>query len=311
MGMSTEFTNADILCGKDKTYSKHEGNMRFRRLIQDYVQPYQSATTKQQKMTITKEIVTQLETEYSARFLKMVDIHSGEWQEISTQNARDKTSHALRFAAGKSARRPSAASSISYSAKMVVKSSYSNSNCSSHTRNVSVDASFNANQYHSSGNSSVSSVGSHSSSSSSSAHDNDEEQVSGLEEGGGSGAVHQSLLDRQQALFSSPYDEEVILEQGPAAVKELFDRQQAILIQMRKDLDDAEVQAITERTASAHVTTTTKPAPRELEEEFKRGDGEFNTLRSEDLHDLLDDPLVEGEWDNVMDLTKSYMDLTR
>jgi hypothetical protein len=25
------------------------------------------------------------------------------------------------------------------------------------------------------------------------------------------------------------------------------------------------------------------------------------------MHDLLDYPLVEGEWDNVMELTKSYM----
>jgi hypothetical protein len=69
------------------------------------------------------------------------------------------------------------------------------------------------------------------------------------------------------------------------------------------------VQVITERTASAHVAK--KPAPRELEEKFKQEDGVFNTLRSEDMHDLLDGPLVESEWDNAMDLTKSYMELTR
>jgi hypothetical protein len=91
MGMITEITSSDIICAKFEAFPEHEGNMRFHRLIRDYVIAYQAATTKKQKTIITKEIVTLLETKWSARFLKRVDT-----SEISTLKARDKTSHALR-----------------------------------------------------------------------------------------------------------------------------------------------------------------------------------------------------------------------
>jgi hypothetical protein len=59
--------------------------------------PYQAATTKQQK---NAHYQGHLETVWWHVFLNWSSAAGTEWQEISTQNARDKTS-APRFAAGK------------------------------------------------------------------------------------------------------------------------------------------------------------------------------------------------------------------
>lgn len=88
----------DILCGKDKSFNNHHGNQIFRDVIFSYRRVYAQAWTKVDKMNLTKEIVNLLQTKHNARFLKCgnaVDV----WEEISNQAARDKVSHALRFAA--------------------------------------------------------------------------------------------------------------------------------------------------------------------------------------------------------------------
>lgn len=101
----------DILCGKDKTFNKHHGNRIFREMIVSYHDVYAKAVSKHDKMQITKEIVNTLQSKYNARFIKSVSSSSSsrnrgrqggkdgaQWQEISNQVARDKVSHALRFA---------------------------------------------------------------------------------------------------------------------------------------------------------------------------------------------------------------------
>jgi hypothetical protein len=94
----TDPTCSDILCGKDKTFAKHAGNQAFRDMILSYAQVYTRSLTKQSKMKLTKEIVQTLQKTCSARFLQPSRCGTG-WNEISDQVARDKTSHALRFAA--------------------------------------------------------------------------------------------------------------------------------------------------------------------------------------------------------------------
>jgi hypothetical protein len=86
----------DILCGKDKTYAKHRGNVLYKALIDENAGRYQDASTKQEKMNITKEIVHKLHVQYRSRFIKP---HGDHWALINDSLARDKTSHALRFAA--------------------------------------------------------------------------------------------------------------------------------------------------------------------------------------------------------------------
>jgi len=86
----------DILCGKDKECISHFGSVHFREVIEGHRIQYQQATTKQEKMDITRNIVVVLNL-LSCRFLKYNSQLKG-WQEISHIAARDKVSHALRFA---------------------------------------------------------------------------------------------------------------------------------------------------------------------------------------------------------------------
>jgi hypothetical protein len=122
---------ADVLCGKDKTFGKHPGNMLYRDLIEAKALDYAAAIYKLDKMKLTTEIVATMVNEFGTRFLRPVGIptnkegthtcSTGEngtstatipitsdgnattsmigWEEISLTAARDKTSHALRFCA--------------------------------------------------------------------------------------------------------------------------------------------------------------------------------------------------------------------
>lgn len=82
----------DVLCGQSRICANHTGNRRFQIVLDIYAPKYDAATSKQEKMTFTKEIVAGIEAS-GGRFLKYKD---GLWQEISTVTARDKVSHALR-----------------------------------------------------------------------------------------------------------------------------------------------------------------------------------------------------------------------
>lgn len=90
----------DVLCGKDKNFKKHPGNKAFSNMIDIMVIPYQQASTKQEKMRFTREIVLEMKKQFNSRFLKKEIVDGKEvWNEIPDQLARDKVSHAIRFAA--------------------------------------------------------------------------------------------------------------------------------------------------------------------------------------------------------------------
>lgn len=92
-------TQNDILCGKDKSYSNHEGNQIFRAQILEYLQEYQHQT-KIGRMAVTKQIVSYM-AQRGAKFVRKLDdtlVPSGQWVELTNSEARDKISHALRFA---------------------------------------------------------------------------------------------------------------------------------------------------------------------------------------------------------------------
>lgn len=109
-------TDYDILCGKDKSFSKHKGNQMFRDKIMSMTDEYRNASGKPDRMKLTKIIVDTLKLQHHARFLRLVseeddDNNSNDgiqlWEEITDQQARDKTSHALRFALTKEEKRAS------------------------------------------------------------------------------------------------------------------------------------------------------------------------------------------------------------
>ena len=90
----------DVLCGKDKTYGSHPGNQRFREMIESFAEVYKSNRSKQDKMKITRTIVAAMKQQYNTRFIKPVKSNGiNMWAQISNAIARDKVSHALRFAA--------------------------------------------------------------------------------------------------------------------------------------------------------------------------------------------------------------------
>ena len=86
----------DILCGQEKHCVSHPGSLNFRAVIDQYASKYQEAITKQEKMNVTKEIYDNLGSQ-NTRFLKFNAAVKG-WEELSSLLARDKISHALRFA---------------------------------------------------------------------------------------------------------------------------------------------------------------------------------------------------------------------
>lgn len=88
----------DVLCGKDKTYENYDGNRIYRDMIVAVAPLYAATTSKQDKMRMTRDIVSTLIMDYGSRFMKISSVHGG-WEEINVAAARDKTSHALRFCA--------------------------------------------------------------------------------------------------------------------------------------------------------------------------------------------------------------------
>merc|ERR1712194_739036 len=87
-------TECDILCGQSRICASHVGNKRFQAVLDTYTARYDKATSKQEKMMTTKEIVGYIHN-LGGRFLKFKN-NDGMWEEISNVAARDKVSHALR-----------------------------------------------------------------------------------------------------------------------------------------------------------------------------------------------------------------------
>lgn len=96
------YTDNDILCGKSKTCIHHPGSIRFRNLIDAYGPKYQQALTKYDKMSITRKIYESVIQ--TSRFLKYNE-EDDTWEEISSEAARDKIGHSLRFACRATKRR--------------------------------------------------------------------------------------------------------------------------------------------------------------------------------------------------------------
>jgi hypothetical protein len=87
----------DVLCGRDRNYTKHPGNQVYRNLLEQQAFKYETKLSKAAKMEITKSIVQTMQTEHGSRFVRRIGNHHQGWEVLSHIQARDKTSHALRF----------------------------------------------------------------------------------------------------------------------------------------------------------------------------------------------------------------------
>lgn len=113
----------DVLCVKDKTFAKHIGNQIFHNVITKYAMSYAIAS-KHDKMKLTSFIINHImKQQYQSRFLRLIHTNNNseiekdevkskqqqqsksqkqqkmiQWEIITEKHARDKASHALRFA---------------------------------------------------------------------------------------------------------------------------------------------------------------------------------------------------------------------
>ena len=84
--------DTDVLFGRGRGMSKHPGNARFRKLVDQHVPQYERAG-KYEKTSIAENIVNIIK-QSDGRFLRLGK--SGEWESVSDEAARNKVSHAFR-----------------------------------------------------------------------------------------------------------------------------------------------------------------------------------------------------------------------
>lgn len=92
----TEIEPTDVLCGRGKTSFNHVGNRRFRDIIANSVDKYNSAKSRLEKSMVVHSIVEQVK-KVKGRFLKQ-DRFSGRWYELDERQAKEKVGHAIRDA---------------------------------------------------------------------------------------------------------------------------------------------------------------------------------------------------------------------
>lgn len=246
-------TEMDVLCSKDKSVSKHPGNLVFRERIEQVTKRYSAASSKQEKMKITRDIVTFMQMKHGARFLKQDD---SVWMEITDQAARDKVSHALRFAAKNlGVSRPSPVQKQQGVAKKKQRKPSISSQSTVSTASSKSDSSTDLSVYDA----------------------QDEEYTP------------EPITNSNQSRRHAP-------------VASIFMRQQSILTTMHKKM----VGAVASATTADGYMDFAEFQAKSLSNHMMQP--EFNTLRSEDLNDLLRDPMFDsiGEWEVVGQMAECW-----
>jgi hypothetical protein len=86
-------TDVDVCCGRGKRNWNHVGNVNFRKLIQNNVERYVAAPTKNEKTAVVISLVDEVR-EQGGHFLKQNV--AGSWFDIGDHQAREKVGHSLR-----------------------------------------------------------------------------------------------------------------------------------------------------------------------------------------------------------------------
>ena len=85
----------DILVGKSTQCRRHKGSRCFALFVASYTQRYQEAKNKHKKGEITYEMYATI-TKASYRFLRFDESKNG-WIEVTSTEARDKITHAIKY----------------------------------------------------------------------------------------------------------------------------------------------------------------------------------------------------------------------
>ena len=86
-GLIVPSTN-DILCGKGKSFFNHEGNKRFRDIVDKYINAYIQASKRSKRSEIVKAVVNET-FGIGARFLKKSE-NKLEWYDGGEKLAKEK-----------------------------------------------------------------------------------------------------------------------------------------------------------------------------------------------------------------------------
>ena len=81
----SEVQEKDVLCGRDRYIHAHKGNQQFRHLIALHRQWYQGAKHRDNKTSITLEIIGTVR-KYGGRFLKQ---ENGRWYEVDQTHVHE------------------------------------------------------------------------------------------------------------------------------------------------------------------------------------------------------------------------------
>lgn len=88
----------DVICGKGKNVFTHEGNRRFRSLVELGLERYQKAPTRTQKTAVVREICEEVRHNCSNGGGFIRQDNNGQWWEIGCQRAKEKVGHTIREA---------------------------------------------------------------------------------------------------------------------------------------------------------------------------------------------------------------------
>lgn len=83
----------DVLSGRNKLSFNHIGNRRFREIVAQSIDDYNTAQSRSEKYGIVETIMSHI-AKSGGRFLKQVD--DGSWQELDVETVRQKIAHAIR-----------------------------------------------------------------------------------------------------------------------------------------------------------------------------------------------------------------------
>lgn len=90
-------TKIDVVCSRGRCFSELPGSLRFRKIVQEYLPSYISASTRVDKTSIIAEIIDHVlnHDEGNVRFLKYHG-STKSWSVMGRDQIRDKVGHALR-----------------------------------------------------------------------------------------------------------------------------------------------------------------------------------------------------------------------
>lgn len=91
-----EPSDADVICGKGKNAFLHEGNCRFRRILEQHLHAYHQADTREKRSVVVDTIIGLVRKDCvnGGGFVRQDE--NGRWWEIGCASAKEKIGHSIR-----------------------------------------------------------------------------------------------------------------------------------------------------------------------------------------------------------------------